>query len=44
MHLVLPGGWSERKGAILDKFVAITGYHRKQAIRLLSKPAAAPQA
>jgi len=28
---------------MLDAFVAITGYHRKHAIRLLSKPAAEPQ-
>lgn len=33
-----------QRGAILDEFVAITGYHRKHAIRLLSKPAVAPQA
>jgi hypothetical protein len=33
---------SER-GSILDEFVAITGYHRKHAIRLLSKPAAPPK-
>ena len=33
-----------QRSAILDEFVAITGYHRKHAIRLLSKPAVAPQA
>jgi hypothetical protein len=33
----------KERGAILDEFVAITGYHRKHAIRLLSKPAAEPQ-
>ena len=33
-----------QRGAILDEFMAITGYHRKHAIRLLSKPAVAPQA
>jgi hypothetical protein len=32
-----------QRGAILNEFVAVTGYHRKHAIRLLSKPAAAPQ-
>ena len=31
------------RSAILDEFVAITGYHRKHAIRLLSKPAPEPQ-
>jgi hypothetical protein len=30
----------EKKQAILDEFVEISGYHRKHAIRLLSKPAA----
>lgn len=25
------------RGAILDEFVALTGYHRKHAIRLLGK-------
>lgn len=29
------GGRSERS-AILDEFVAVSGYHRKRAIRLLS--------
>jgi hypothetical protein len=33
----------EERGAILDEFVAITGYHRKHAIRVLSKPAEAPK-
>ncbi|MDZ5455863.1 integrase catalytic domain-containing protein [Azohydromonas lata] len=33
----------EERSAILDEFVAITGYHRKHAIRLLSKPAAEPR-
>lgn len=28
----------EAKQAILDEFVAVTGYHRKHAIRLLSQP------
>jgi hypothetical protein len=37
-------GSSRQRSAILDEFVAITGYHRKHAIRLLSKPPAAPQA
>jgi hypothetical protein len=36
------GALAERS-AILDEFIAITGYHRKHAIRLLSKPAAEPQ-
>ena len=31
------------RGAILNEFVAITGYHRKHAIRLLARPAAEPQ-
>jgi hypothetical protein len=30
----------EKKQAILDEFVEISGYHRKHAIRLLSKPPA----
>jgi hypothetical protein len=30
------------RSAILDEFVAITGYHRKHAIRLLLKPAVEP--
>jgi hypothetical protein len=33
------GGWPE-KSQILDEFVAVTGYHRKHAIRLLSATAA----
>jgi hypothetical protein len=36
-------GSLKQRSAILDEFVAITGYHRKHAIRLLSKPAAEPQ-
>src|SRR5687768_5751569 len=32
-----------QRSAILDEFVATTGYHRKHAIRLLSKPPAGPQ-
>jgi hypothetical protein len=31
------------RSAILDEFVAITGYHRKHAIRLLLKPATEPK-
>lgn len=31
------------RSAILDEFVAITGYHRKHAIRVLSLPAAEPR-
>ena len=31
------------RSAILDEFVAITGYHRKHAIRLLAGPRTAPQ-
>ncbi|WP_157267147.1 hypothetical protein [Azohydromonas aeria] len=31
------------RSTILDEFVAITGYRRKHAIRLLSRPAAQPQ-
>ncbi|MDP9966935.1 hypothetical protein J2W37_004665 [Variovorax paradoxus] len=30
------------RSSILDEFVAITGYHRKHCIRLLSKPPAPP--
>lgn len=33
----------EERSAILDEFVAITGYHRKHAIRLLSRPATQSQ-
>jgi len=36
------GSKSERS-SILDEFVAITGYHRKHCIRLLSKPPAPPE-
>jgi len=36
-------GSLKQRSAILDEFVAITGYNRKHAIRLLSKPAAEPQ-
>src|SRR5690349_7867050 len=36
-------GSVKQRSAILDEFVAITGYHRKHAIRLLSKPAAEPR-
>lgn len=35
------GSRSERS-SILDEFVAITGYHRKHCIRLLSNPPAPP--
>ena len=35
------GGTPEGKGRILDEFVALTGYHRKHAIRLLSGAPAA---
>lgn len=31
------------RGAILDEFVAITGYHRKHAIRLLTRPVGEPR-
>ena len=31
------------RSAILDEFVATTGYHRKHAIRLLAKPLAPPR-
>jgi hypothetical protein len=34
------GGSLKQRSAILDEFVAIAGYHRKHAIRLLSKLAA----
>ncbi|MDX9716368.1 MAG: transposase family protein [Thauera sp.] len=36
-------GTLRERSAILDEFVAITGYHRKHAIRLLAKPASEPQ-
>ena len=32
-----------QRSTILDEFVATTGYHRKHAIRLLSKPLASPR-
>jgi len=30
--------WKMNKTRILDEFVALTGYHRKHGIRLLSQP------
>ena len=36
-------GTVRERSAILDEFVAITGYHCKHAIRLLAKPASEPQ-
>lgn len=32
------------KGVILTEFTAVSGYHRKHAIRLLNPPAEAPMA
>jgi hypothetical protein len=36
-------GTVAERSAILDEFVAITGYHRKHAMRLLSRPVPEPQ-
>lgn len=36
-------GSKAERSTILDEFEAITGYHRKHCIRLLSKPAAPPK-
>lgn len=36
-------GTVAERSAILDEFVAITGYHRKHAVRLLSRPVPEPQ-
>jgi hypothetical protein len=34
-----PTAWSTEKHRILDEFTAVTGYHRKRAIRVLRKNA-----
>ncbi|SFM91795.1 DDE-type integrase/transposase/recombinase [Variovorax sp. OV329] len=36
-------GSKDERSTILDEFEAITGYHRKHCIRLLSKPPASPK-
>ena len=39
----VPGPFRRREGRILDEFVALTGYHRKHAIRVLNGFAGIPR-